>query len=523
MKINIGVILFMSFVFFSCYEDHSNDGYQLLPSIEIDKDVKAKEYLVYQHERLKIEPVVYKEGMSQDNFTYKWEVKDWGLDQVISREKVLDTIISIPPTTNPYSLLFTVTDRETGISAYKIYEVKVSPSLGEGLVVADTKDDGLTSDLSLIMAMNFSSGREDESSDVMRREIYSKYNGRKIEGSVVSMLNTNYGTNRSLTVLTPAELIRIEPYTYTYVDGDQSVFIIPPSVEEIKPQQLVYLSYIGTELLLMDGHMYSRSCQHDNRVFSYYAVTNDLTDYYGSHIVPLAKLYNFQANIGGFIFDTIGNRRLLGIDLVGQKVRILRSGSELFDPNHIGKKSCLFMGETKGKIVNVLLKDDGQEHYEIYALKGDQPDKGNLPCGRYDVSACPDIAASRFYEFSLLEDIFYYATDQAIYAVEYLQGASRVYRRYTVETPGAEKITSMKLWRNAGKVYIPSDDPEGRTAIASASRMMIITTYNENTHEGKVICLPIATLGVGGLVTDRAFHKTYGGFGKILQVTYQDE
>lgn len=39
----------------------------------------------------------------------------------------------------------------------------------------------------------------------------------------------------------------------------------------------------------------------------------------------------------------------------------------------------------------------------------------------------------------------------------------------------------------------------------------------------KVICLPIATLGIGGIVSDRSLHKTYNGFGKILQVTYQDQ
>ena len=521
MKINILLLLSFVLLLASCYKDDSNDDYKLLSSITIDKEGASDFYSVYQYDRLKIRPVVYREGLDDSKLKYKWEIKDWDVDMVIGDKMELDTIISVPPMTYAYSLLFTVTDETTGISAYKLYEVTVSPILGEGLVVADTRDGGQTSDLSLIMAMNFASGFNDDKSDIIRRDLYSKFNGGKISGPVTGLQNTNYGTNRSLTILTSNDIIRLEPYTYTITDRGNSIFIIPPKPEEIKPQSIAYLGSIGSELLLMNGHVYPRGCQNNNRVYAYYSVTNDVSDYYATHVGPAKTLYNYSANIGGFAFDKLGNRRIIALDNFGENMRLLNSGSDKFDPNNIGKKSCLHIGETKGKIINLLLKDDDQEHYEIYALSCDKKDDGSLPCGRYDMSGCPEIASSRFYEFSMVEDVFYYATEKSIYAVEYLHDVPVPYLRYTVEFPESEKITSMNLWKNNGKIYVPSDDESGKSTISTTNRMMVVSTYNETTKEGKVICLPIATLGIGGIVQDRAFHKTYGGFGKIQCVTRQ--
>ena len=51
--------------------------------------------------------------------------------------------------------------------------------------------------------------------------------------------------------------------------------------------------------------------------------------------------------------------------------------------------------------------------------------------------------------------------------------------------------------------------------------MIMIFTYNESAKEGKVICVPIVTLGVGGLEQTKAYHIELSKFGKILGVYKQ--
>ncbi len=521
MKRYILIVLSFVFLCIACYKDHSGNRIVLLPSIQIEGDSAYQKISCHQFSRLHLEPEIYRKGIVKEKLQCKWEIKSKEIDRVIGRQAVLDTLVTVPPASDPYSLLLTVTDETTGISAFRIYKLTVLPVLGEGLIVADTKDGGVSTDLTLIQAGNFADNLGD--SLVIRRNLYSQVNGEAVVGRVTGLQNINIKTNRTLTIFTPADIFRIDPYSYAGIDRGKEMFIIPPMDEEMLPQSIYYLPTVGAELLLMNGHLYVRGCQGTNKTYSYYTVTDDMTDYYATQLGPVGGLYNFQANMGGFLFDGLGQRRILALNITGQGLRRLKSGSTLFDPNHIGEKSCLYMGETKGRIMNLVMKDDKQAHYEIYSLRLDQKDNGTLPCGRYDVSSCPDIAFSRYYEFSTVEDVFYYATVESVYAAEYIQGIPVTYKRYTVEKPESETITSIDLWRWNGKVVIPSfGDPTGKATVNAKNRMLVVTTYDEVSCEGKVVCLPIEALGAGGIVTDPAYYTVYKGFGRILAVGNQE-
>ena len=55
----------------------------------------------------------------------------------------------------------------------------------------------------------------------------------------------------------------------------------------------------------------------------------------------------------------------------------------------------------------------------------------------------------------------------------------------------------------------------------AASRMLVITTWNG--VEGKVITLPIETLGAGLITKDRKYHKVYRGFDRITAIAPQNK
>ena len=85
---------------------------------------------------------------------------------------------------------------------------------GSGLVVCDTRDEK-TSDVSLIMAYNFTSNYKKENDTIMYN-LFSLVNERKINGVATSVRSTIYGTNRSLTIGTDHTIDRVDPFDYSY-------------------------------------------------------------------------------------------------------------------------------------------------------------------------------------------------------------------------------------------------------------------------------------------------------------------
>ena len=92
--------------------------------------------------------------------------------------------------------------------------------------MCDTKDE-MTSDVSLIMAYNFTDSYHKEQDTVMRN-LFSSVNGRKINGVATAVRSTTYQVNRSLTIGTDHTLDRVDPFNYSYIDGNGDMFVIDP-------------------------------------------------------------------------------------------------------------------------------------------------------------------------------------------------------------------------------------------------------------------------------------------------------
>src|SRR5699024_11154268 len=94
--------------------------------------------------------------LPDSRLSYQWKINlEPGTDfyEVIGDKKNLIHVAKLRPNDvrNPYQILLTVTDNKTGLQYLMGWPLQVLNSLGEGLVVAASKD-GNTTDLSLIMA-----------------------------------------------------------------------------------------------------------------------------------------------------------------------------------------------------------------------------------------------------------------------------------------------------------------------------------------------------------------------------------
>lgn len=70
----------------------------------------------------------------------------------------------------------------------------------------------------------------------------------------------------------------VDPFNYSYIDGNGDMFVINPGQYNVTT--IGYDPQIGAELLAITGKIYPRSMQQDNKVYSYYLQTSDMSDYY---------------------------------------------------------------------------------------------------------------------------------------------------------------------------------------------------------------------------------------------------
>ena len=74
-------------------------------------------------------------------------------------------MVDVSAQNNAYKLVYEVRDNTTDIIQEQVFDVTVMSPFGSGLIVCDTKDE-MTSDVSLIMAYNFTDSYRKEQDTV---------------------------------------------------------------------------------------------------------------------------------------------------------------------------------------------------------------------------------------------------------------------------------------------------------------------------------------------------------------------
>ena len=515
-------IVSVIFVMLGCYEDKSSLNYKLMNPITIDNGGENTSYKVFAFNKLTIKPIVYREGIEDKDLSYDWTISGNNIvPKSIGHNMTLDTIIDVNPESNSYKLLFSVTDNTTSISVDQTYEVSVRSAFGSGLIVCDTRDEK-TSDVSLVMAYNFTGGMKVENDTIMS-DLFSRVNKRKIDGVATSVTSSIYGTNRSLTIGTDHTIDRVDPFNYTYIDGDGDAFIIDPGVYNVTT--LVFPSNVGNELMAIGGKIYPRFMQQNNKRYSYYLLTNDLSDY-------SIKKFCRPTWEDGIGFDEL-NGRFLEFDGASKLMILKKSrwdGEELaFDPNELKDFTCLTIFSGYNSRLYSILKNKETEGIYVYETLraypwGDDKVNNGKPMRILNLSDCPDIKNASFFDSSEKQAVIYYATENKIYSVNFTSG---LITKVEYEAPEGETITSMMLWKSyQGMVDYANPDPEAEeddkiNHTSTSNRMIVLTTYNSAKKEGVVRTMAISNLGWGTLEKDTKLHGKFDGFGRITAINIQ--
>lgn len=521
MKHIIYILSFITLLMSACLKDTSTLNMYEVSEIGIDTTGLPIAYTIYQRDTLKIAPTVSVQNTDKGTLKYKWTLNAYGgYERLLGTQEHLSAIINETPSSTPYKLIFTATDSTNNVKAFFTWDITVISLFGDGLIVADTKDEQNT-DVSLIMAFNFTGAiTKDSASQKIMYNAYSSANGEKIKG-IVNQLNFHRRFSyKDITFMTDQSYLRINPDSYIKTQGGNELFIIPP--DKLAPNDVsTVVNNNHRQFLINNGKVYGR--YGENQKFGYYFLPSDDKGY------KAFRVCGFNTGLGGITYDELNNRFLLVADAASMDRPLINfpatHNEATFDPNNMGNKTCLDMFEGYDQRIISIMKERDQEKYYAYQIKRSNPVSGSMGIAVNDLSANPDISNAKFFSTSSSEQVLFYATEDKVYATIVELGVpSTTNLRYTANS--GEKITGMKIiFTSNGKTYIPStSDPldwSKRTTIGAAQRLVVLSTYNASSKTGKIITIPIEILGVGGLVTNPDYIRTYEGFGRITAFDMQ--
>lgn len=510
-SIFLSAVLSMALV--SCYKDLSTEATFEIPVIDISGPDEIL-HVSYGHE-LDVAVEVSQEGRTEEDFTYLWEIDmrpgSNGNRLWLGEESSLKYKVANTPTDSPYILTCTVTDKKTNLSQIKSWKVYVASSLGEGLLVAYTRDGGLTSDLDLVAAKAIT---YDYASEEPRytRELYSFANdGDKIEGKINSMSpfvatgDASYSENY-IAVGTDRSIFLVDPLTYKVGRKDAEMF----NIHETKSYETLRVFNAGSNMIgaVVDNQLFGAFAGISSS-YSPANIVESVKHSFTRENMAFAKLQQggialfsseegkfhyipaWQISQGAFTAHTFPlSFPLVGAESVGTGCT---KGSNSLVLSFVIKST-----DAKFHICTIDFYTSFEPAVTEYSLEGD------------------GLEEAVSFAFCDNADIMYYATPEKIYSVILSAGKASVTPLSWTPDSSDEKICSIEQYSQAWVGTHNYSIGDYDFPLSTNRLQMIITTYNEKTGEGKIYLRPFNVST--GKFTFKS-NGTFGGFGKITAIT----
>lgn len=492
-----------------CYKDLSTEATKSIPEIVITG--LAQEMSVVYGEEIHVAVNAYMGEKSADDFEYLWEI-DLSAESSSNRVELgdgpsLDYKVTNTPSSRSYTLSVRVTDPETGLSGYRSCFIHVGSSLGEGLIVAYTLPDGHSSEFDIVASPAVTYGYTGQPR--VTRGLYALANGgdpypEKVTCVLQTMDTQNHVyDSRRILVGSENHVVAIDPLTFTTREKDAQLFSTS-TITEFGPSAMFNCSGY-TSYILINGTAYAHICSIDN-VYAKIPVSADNPII----LTPYNVAYNCLDQGRMTVFnESDGFYRILGYQLNGGGFSSVDVTGSLDFPLE-GARSIMG-GCFKEARPAYLIKDrNGLYHVAIMILGTMYDNFYSVPFEGERIEEAVSIA------FCDNGDLFYYATPDAIYAT-LISGNTSMVRKLSWKPDNAgERITSVQQYRQAwygtGQTY-PSDY---KFTLPTHRSMLIITTYNDATGEGKFYLrgFNVAT----GMFTFTGDYGTFSGFGEITAI-----
>lgn len=512
----IGYILISLLLLVGCFDDDSNLDIQELNPIVITMDGESI-FTVTQLDTLKIEPLIFCEGVPDAKLHFEWMLMSYG--QIVPT--LMDTTMFFCAQMNEapgnYTLRLTVTDETTGIFRIETYSVTIVSKFSNGLLIADTKDGGQTSDLTLVRSREFSTGiniNEDEPE--IYRDMWESVNGSPFDGAILTVNAPKYDGVPTATIVTTKDIYRADYKDYVQRNrGDECFYVQPPfSGQDIHFAKLGYRANGGNiEYLVVNGLSYERTLTEKYGAPIY---PNGVNDYDISMMVTSMEDWAYYP---AYAYDALGKRMLFFDGTKGYKPIQQLTGP--FDINDLSQYNVLYLGEKQGGFY-LLVEDIESGAKQVLEMKKVLSplvaNESGFAQIIYDISGATNIDNARYYTSSCQGTALYYATETELYAGAFgsMGNASLQWQA----EPG-ETITGLYFydWKE-GRHWYGGISGEEKTTQSSWSNLILVATLNAN-GEGKLTGIPVLNRLTGQLDQNKEYNIVLEGFGKILGVYQQ--
>ena len=491
----------------SCYKDLSTEATMSIPEIVVT-GMPEKIDLVWGDE-INLTVQVSQEGRSESDFSYLWEIDFFPSSSKerieLSDEPTVIYKVSNTPSDIPYILSLKVTDNTTGVSKICISKVYVGTSMGEGVLVAHTRDNGKTTEFDIAKDKSITYGYEDDTK--YTRGLYSLANGQPLEGRVLSMVETActngavFNTNK-IFIGTEEHIITVDPLNFQRTGIDEELFNNTSLDNYCTTAMFNYGGY--STCAVINGVLYGMLCNIDS-VLSKVAFTKSPQNIfeggnYGYYALDQGCLLIFNSNDSRFYY-------LYGWMLLSSAISELdasfafdATGAKALGGGAIkGNYPCLLMQAADGKCYVC-----GFDPSSSVVTPFTYPVQGTVPSNLVGVAFCDNA------------DLLYMATESKIYSVLITGGKATVEALSWAPDSSDEKITAIRHytqgWYGTHQYYY-ADYP---FKLSTNRTQMLIVTYNEKTGEGKIYMRPF-NVSTGRFTLKS--NSTLKGFGEITAIT----
>ncbi|WP_443937765.1 PKD-like family lipoprotein [Pedobacter sp. MW01-1-1] len=506
------VILSIITTALSCSKDKGNYDYTALDAVTIDISNIPNSYSLLRFENLDITPTVTYKGQKVDptkpqfdELSYTWEMypsqayKEVIDRSVLSNDFHLNTAISQRELT--WELLFTVTNKNTGVKAFAKFNVIVTPSLSEGWMVLYERNGN--SDVGLIVNDEISKAATKEK---LFLDIYSASNGKELEGTPGSIIysKSNFPTAVSIFIQTSKNIANVNSSTFQAVStAAKGIFWTPPAT--ISPA-FVTASEGRKDLLMNNNKLHTID----------YTIIAPGDRSFGDAIGgTYGKLAPWMPSSTSTAFDAIV------YDQTNQNFKkVINRGAEIIPLATVQSTTAPFDVRNVG--LEFVMSDIGWNNWEHMVMKNSagkyflltanfrEGETAVIGKGKYDMSNCPEVSAINSITAGVYGEIFYYSANNHLYQFKYTPNTTDL----LWTAPENEKITAISLQkymntnRAAGVLYDPKN----------LCKILYIATYNEATQMGTVYQMGVNQTS-GAILAGT--EKKYTGFGKVKAMAWK--
>lgn len=524
MKRNlIYYFLSLNFLFIgltACYEDKSTEADHIIPEIKIDTTGIGETLSILRLGQLTVNPSVSKEDTDPSEFSYEWKLSMEPVVQgtkdtyiTISTEPTLDVQITLDEASDPYRLWYQVTDNTTGLRKDIVWKLYVTAPYNEGLLIAESYDNGKTTDLAFLESELFSYDYDGKAQ--VTHNIFSNANeGVKINSKIKQIcafkrVNQSFPTTKFFGLIGEGEdqyLLLDKNYTTKYRNEEG---FYDGVIDVLNPSQLMiyngrYYSIINNKKWYTidtgstEGYGMKWGIANFNATFpSYYPVDNMVAHYYRNGTYT-HLFYNYEAGK----FNSV---LVHPITKNGYTYDVTPDNSLGFNPQNCPNLETIYGALGPSNILCMLMKNKDTGKYFVFGINASQ----NKAIVYREIPDC-ELDQAVGYAINESGNVVYFATKNDIYVVVLNAEPVQVNKIHSF----TDEITHFSFFRQARATTGSSS-----TNLSTALNTLLTATWDGN--KGKIHAIPIISSNVGGI--DKSGIVTYDeGFGKILTITHQD-